>query len=42
MIMDMHRRGKRDDFFQKYFWAWADHPEHAPDYFHLLSMGAPD
>lgn len=42
IILDMHRGGKRDHSFQKYFWTWADHPEHAPDYFHLLSMGAPD
>ncbi len=39
--MDMHKRGVHDDFFQKYFWAWADHPEHAPDYLHLLRMILP-
>ncbi len=39
--MDMKSRGKRDDFFQKYFSVWGDHPEHAPDYFNLLRMVLP-
>jgi len=29
IIMDMDARGVHDDFFQKYFWAWAEHPENA-------------
>ena len=50
IIMDMDKRGVRDDFFEKYFSAWTDSPEHPPDYFNLLRMaisvdnddGAPD
>lgn len=41
IIMDMHARAVHDDFFQKYFSAWADHPEHSPDYFHLLRIVLP-
>jgi hypothetical protein len=41
IIMDMKSRGERDDFFQKYFSAWGDHPDYAPDYFHLLGMVLP-
>ncbi len=41
MIMDMEKRGKHDDFFEKYFSAWTDHAEYAPDYFHLLRLVLP-
>jgi len=41
IIMDMDTRGVHDDFFQKYFWAWAEHPEYAPDLFSLLRMVLP-
>jgi len=41
IIMDMDARGVHDDFFQKYFWSWANHPEHPPDYFSLLCMTLP-
>jgi hypothetical protein len=39
--MDMAARGVKDDFFQHYFWAWRDHPEHPPDYFRLLGEALP-
>ncbi len=41
IIIDMKNRGKRDDFFQKYFSAWGDHPEYAPNYFKLLRTMLP-
>jgi len=41
IIMDMDARGVHDDFFQKYFWAWAEHPEYAPDFFSLLRIIRP-
>jgi hypothetical protein len=41
IIMDMHARGVHDDFFQKYFWAWREHPEYAPNFFSLLRMVMP-
>jgi hypothetical protein len=41
IIMDMDARGVHDDFFQKYFWAWAEHPEYSPDFFSLLRMIRP-
>jgi len=41
IIMDMNERGVNDDFFEKYFSAWADAPDDSPDYFHLLLMILP-
>jgi hypothetical protein len=41
IIIDMDRRGTRDDVFEKYFSAWREHPEHPPDYFNLLRMVQP-
>lgn len=39
--MDMAARGVKDEVFKSYFGAWRNHPEHPPDYFHLLCMAAP-
>ncbi len=39
--IDMKNRGRADDFFQKYFSAWGDHPEYSPNYFHLLRKVIP-
>jgi hypothetical protein len=41
IILDMRARVVHDDFFQKYFWAWADHPEYPPPFFSLLCMALP-
>ncbi len=41
MSMDMAKRGVHDDFFQGYFWAWANHEDYQPDYFYLLRQVLP-
>jgi hypothetical protein len=41
IIVEMHKRGMRDDIIEKYFSAWAEHEEYAPDYFNLLRMIVP-